>query len=70
MPIPTMAEAKNVLGPYHALIRGVIDEAWIECRAVQRFREESGFGPMLYTRTKSNDMFDAIARRAIPRLAG
>lgn len=68
MPIPTMPQAKQALGPYHGLIWSIIDDAWSEWRAVQRFREQNGFGPVLYTRTPSNYMFDAIARRAIPRL--
>ena len=68
MPIPSMTETKAALTQYHPLIRSIIDDAWAEWRAVQRFREENGFGPVLYTRTPSNYMFDAIARRAIPRL--
>jgi hypothetical protein len=68
MPIPSMAETKAKLSPYHGIIRSVIDEAWAEWRKVQRFREDNGFNPVLYARTISNYMFDAIARRAIPRL--
>jgi len=68
MSVPSIFETKRALEPYHSLIRAIIDEAWAEWRAVQRFREEQGFGPALYSRTVSNYMFDAIARRAIPRL--
>jgi hypothetical protein len=68
MSIPTMAAARAALSPYHAAIRSIVEDAWDEWRAVQSFREDSGFGPTLYTRTISNYMFDAIARRAIPRL--
>lgn len=68
MPIPAMADIKGVLSPYHPMLRSIVDDAWAEWRAVQKFREEKGFGPMLYTRSISNYMFDAIARRAVPRL--
>jgi hypothetical protein len=62
-----MADAKKALTPLHDLIRSVIDEAWAEWRIVQRFRDEKGMGAPMYPRTVSNYVFDAIARRAIPR---
>lgn len=68
MPVPSVLEAQSALGPYHSMIRLIIEEAWAEWRDIQRFREKSGYGTILYPRTLSNYMFDAIARRAIPRL--
>ena len=68
MPVPVMADIKVALTRHHPLLRSVVDDAWAEWLAVKKFREEKGFGPMLYTRSISNYMFDAIARRAVPRL--
>ena len=60
-------EVRKVLDPHHARIATVIHEAFAEWRSIENFRISSGHGPTLYDRTKSNDVFDAIARRAIPR---
>jgi hypothetical protein len=64
--IPTKDEARDILDPYHEIIWSVVHEAWDECRAVQRMRADAGMAPLLYHRTIANDVFDAIARRAIP----
>jgi hypothetical protein len=69
MAIPTKDEARAALGPYHRLIRGVVDDAWSEWRKVQDLRANAGIDPEIYDRTKSNSIFDAIARRGILRLA-
>jgi hypothetical protein len=66
MAIPTMDEARAVLGPYHRDLRRVIEEAWAEWIEVEGFRAERGHGPIGYTRTICNYIFDGIARRAIP----
>lgn len=63
--IPTADEAKAILAPHHRLIRQVIEDAWAEWKAVQACRTKDGQPPVLYTRTISNYIFDAIARRAI-----
>ncbi|MBA2589540.1 MAG: hypothetical protein H0U98_13070 [Alphaproteobacteria bacterium] len=68
MPVPAMSDIKAALTSYHPMFRSIVDDAWAEWCAVKKFREEKGFGPVLYTRTISNYMFDAIARRAVPRL--
>jgi hypothetical protein len=66
MAIPTKDQAHNTFGPYHPLIWRIIHEAWAEWRQVQALRAENGLSPMLYDRSISNYVFDAIARRAIP----
>ena len=65
MAIPTKAEARRTFGPYHPLIWRIIHEAFAEWRKVQQLRADNGLAPLLYDRTKSNDIFDAIARRGI-----
>lgn len=65
MAIPTKDEAREILGPYHGLISRIVHEAWGEWRTVHGLRTSAGLPPPLYHRTISNDMFDAIARRAI-----
>ena len=64
MAIATMEEVQSALEPHHPRIRKVIDDAWGEWRAVQAFRQQADYGALAYTRTISNYMFDAIARRA------
>lgn len=65
MAIPTKDEAREILGPYHGLISRIVHEAWGEWRTVHGLRTSVGLPPPLYHRTISNDVFDAIARRAI-----
>ena len=67
--IPTMDEAKAILAAHHSLIREVVVEAWGEWRDVQACRVAQGLAAVLYPRTISNYVFDAIARRAILRFA-
>jgi hypothetical protein len=64
----TKDNVRAVLSPYHGVIRKIILDAWDEWRAVQAFRVSVGMSPILYSRTVSNYVFDAIARRAIPAL--
>lgn len=66
MAVLTKVEVQTALAPYHALIRGVIDEAWREWRKVCVLRGDAEMAPLLYSRTVANYVFDAIARRAIP----
>lgn len=66
MPIPTKDEAQKILEPYHELIWRVVHEAWDEFMQVKAMRAEAGMAPLLYDRTAANEVFDAIARRAIP----
>lgn len=68
MAIATKDEVRAVLSPYHGVIRKIILEAWAEWREVQALRVKAGMAPVLYSRTVSNYVFDAIARRAIPLL--
>ena len=65
----TEDEVRGVLEPYHELIRNIVDEAWDEWRLVEKFRRDQRLPPMLYKRSISNYVFDAIARRAIPAFA-
>lgn len=62
---PTADQARAILEPYHSLIRDVIEAAWAEWKAVQGFRASQGYPPMLYSRSISNYIFDALARTAI-----
>ena len=66
MAIPTKDEARNTFGPYHPLIWQIVQEAWAEWRQIQTLRADNGLAPLLYPRSISNYVFDAIARRAIP----
>jgi hypothetical protein len=61
-------EVRAALAPYHAMLGKIIRDAWAEWRAIQAFRVEQKMAPVLYSRTISNYVFDAIARRAIPLL--
>ena len=65
----TQDEVRAILGRYHDLIRQIIDDSWDEWRAVQKLRLDAGLSTLLYRRTISNYVFDAIARRAIPAFA-
>lgn len=69
MTVLTKAEVQDSLSPYHLLIREVVDEAWAEWRQLVALRRQAGMDPLLYSRTDSNYVFDAIARRAIPAFA-
>jgi hypothetical protein len=69
MPYPAMADVKAILEPFHPRIRKVIELAWAEFRAVVELRAANGIGPLLYSRTVANDVFDAIARYAIAEFA-
>jgi hypothetical protein len=61
-------DAVAAFEPYFPIIRKAIEDAFAEWRATETFRVDSGFGPTFYDRTKSNEIFDAIAKRAIFRL--
>lgn len=65
----TQDDVKGILEPYHDMIRQVIDESWDEWRDVHQLRLDAGYPSLLYRRTVSNYVFDAIARRAIPAFA-
>src|SRR5256885_667968 len=65
MPYPLMASVKATLEPFHPRIRSVVELAWAELRKVAELRAAHGIAPVLYSRTISNDVFDAIARYAI-----
>ena len=57
-------DVKNALAPYHTMIRKAIVTGFAEWLAVQECRSKNGFPPVLYARTVSNYVFDAIARAA------
>lgn len=63
MPL-TIEQAQEVWRPHHSRILNVIEGAWNEFKVMRDCRMEKGLSPLLYGRTKSNDIFDAIARHA------
>lgn len=58
------ADVRSALAPYHARIRAVILAGFAEWLAVSECRAGKGFSPVLYPRTISNYVFDAVARKA------
>lgn len=61
----TKDEAKTIWGPVHGRIAKVVKSAWDEWKSVRASRAALGYAPVLYQRTVSNHIFDAIARNAI-----
>lgn len=61
---PSEDDIKKALAPYHARIRAAIVDGFAEWLAVNECRTAKGFGPVLYPRTITNYVFDAIARQA------
>jgi hypothetical protein len=57
---------RSSLTPYHSKILTCIMGGFGEWRDLQAYRASSGLAPNLYSRTNSNEIFDAIIRRAIP----
>jgi hypothetical protein len=64
-----MADVQAILEPFHPRIRSVVTLAWAEFRQMADLRTQNGIPPVLYSRTVSNDVFDAIARYAIAEFA-
>lgn len=58
------AEVRKALTSYHSRIKGVIVAGFAEWLAVAECRTKKGFAPILYPRTITNYVFDAIARNA------
>lgn len=58
------ADVREALSPYHARIKQAIVAGYAEWLAVSACRAETGFAPVLYQRTVTNYVFDAIARNA------
>ena len=69
MTYPVKSDVQDALSPYHRRIRSVVERAWAEWRAVASFRARQKFGPLMYSRTVANYVFDAIARIAIIEFA-
>lgn len=59
---------REALTPYHGKIHACVLDGFAEWRDTQKYRISKGYAPNLYSRTNSNDIFDAILRRAIPVL--
>ena len=59
---------RDALTPYHSKIHACVIGGFSEWRDMQNYRVSKGYSPNLYSRTNSNDIFDAIVRRAIPIL--
>jgi hypothetical protein len=58
------ADVRAALTPYHGRIKGVIVRGFAEWLAVSECRSTKGYPPILYPRTITNYIFDAIARNA------
>jgi hypothetical protein len=58
-------EVRSVLEPIHDLIAKVVELAHREHLAAKRLLTNHGFPSHLYSRTSSNELFDAVARHAI-----
>jgi hypothetical protein len=69
MSYPAIDDVRDILKPYHRRIRSIVERAWGEWRAVAAFRAEREFGPIMYSRTIANYVFDAIARIAVVEFA-
>jgi hypothetical protein len=70
MAYPVKGDVQDALGPYHRRIRRIVERAWAEWRAVAAFRTKQKFGPLMYSRTVANYVFDAIARIGMIEFAG
>ncbi len=57
-------QVRKALTPYHSRIKGAIVAGFAEWLAVVECRTKNGFSPVLYPRTVTNYVFDAIARNA------
>lgn len=69
MPYADKDAVQDVLTPYHGRVRGIVERAWAEWRAHAAWRLETDLEPLLYSRTISNYVFDAIARIAVREFA-
>lgn len=67
---PDKTTVRDALTPYHDRIRSVVERAWREWRLTDDFRRKSGMGPVMYSRTVANYVFDAIARIAVAEFGG
>jgi hypothetical protein len=59
MPIANQTEVKVILADFENRIRSVVDRAWAE------WRDHPNKGRYLFARTRSNILFDSIARIAL-----
>ena len=66
---PTKNDVRSILRLYHGRVRKVFELAWEEWRLVDSLRTENRLAPLLYSRTVTNYVFDAIARLAIAKFA-
>jgi len=64
--VPDIDAVRKALTPYHSKILDCVMGGFAEWREMQAHRISKGYGPNLYSRTDSNETFDAIMRRAIP----
>lgn len=69
MPVPLMEDVRALLGPYHGRLRHVVESAWGEWETVRDFQAGLERGPVIYSRTVANYVFDAIARAALREFA-
>lgn len=58
-------EVRAALEPYHSKIRGAVVAGFAEWISIGECRVAKGYAPVLYPRTVSNYVFDAIVRNAM-----
>lgn len=58
-------DVRTALEPYHARIRSAVISGFAEWLSLAECRAAKGYAPVLYPRTISNYVFDAIARCAL-----
>lgn len=61
----TEADVKLTLEPFHGRISAVIRRGYGEWLEIKKFMAGNGHGAVLYPRTVSNIVFDAVARQAL-----
>lgn len=58
-------DVKQALEPFHNRIKGVVERAFSEWLDLAECQSKKGYTPVLYPRTATNYIFDAIARVGI-----
>ncbi len=58
-------DVKDALSPFHPRISAIINRAYAEWLSMAECRVKNGYAPLLYPRTVTNNIFDAIAREAM-----
>jgi hypothetical protein len=64
-----MDQVQKIIEPFTDDIWSMFDDAFEEWKRVSTARSEGSLSRHLYSRTKANDIFDAVARSAMKRFA-